>query len=192
MPAAIIGQNYVLSATFTNADGTPLAVTDPVTYQVFSFDEKFILEGTGMQDNQHPENWYANIVIPEGSPIPQDVNNQQYHIDWYAQRLDDAQRVEMKATQQFQVLEKAEPLSYDSAITLLKGQPLRDNLITTLPIQKYTLTIVDEEDNEYYTYTNDSPESTLYNNCYVTRFSSESALAGVDDKGYGYYPYLLV
>ena len=190
MTAAIIGKNYVLSATFTNADGTPFTVSKPVTYKVFSFNEDFILEGSAIQSQTQPQEWYANIVIPEGAPVPNDMVNQQYHIDWYAENTIPPYNAQMKATEYFQVLNVAEPLSYDSAIALLVNQPFRDTLMTQFPVEEFEVSIMDENNKVYFSDKITNIQSSFANNCYVTNYDA-GVIKQVTDQQMGICPYLV-
>ena len=190
MTAAIIGKNYTLTATFTNEDSTPFIVNKPVQYKVYSFNNIFIVEGSAIQNRNNPAEWIANFVIPEGAPVPNDVNNQQYYIDWYAEGSDES----MKAKEYFQVLDSAEPNSYDSAIAITVGQPIRDTLFTDLPILECNVSITTMEDVKLWEV--NIPEgkvnSILKNNAYVTNFDSGEAIEGVTDKNMGICPYLIL
>lgn len=191
MTAAIIGQNYVLSASFTNEDGTPFVVSKPVSFKVYSFKEDFILEGAAIQSKTQPQEWYANIVIPEGAPVPNDMVNQQYHIDWYAENTLSPNNSQMKATEYFQVLNTAEPLSYDSAIALLVGQKFRDSLITQFPVEELEISIMDENSNVYYTDKVANPTASFMNNSYVINYETAEPIKEVTDKNMGLCPYLV-
>jgi len=186
MTAAIIGKNYTLISSFTNEDSTPFVVSKPVRYKVSAFEGTPIIEGFAMQNRDNNAEWIANFVIPEGAPIPNDVNNQQYYIDWYAENDSNT----MQAKQYFQVLESAEPNSYDSAIAIVSGQPLRDSLFTDLPILECEVSIRDMNDNVYWTQKYLELDSVFRNNSYVTNF--EETISGVTDKNMGICPYLVM
>ena len=188
MVAAVIGKNYTTSATFKNEDQTPFEVIQPINYKVYSFNNIFILENTATQDSKNPSIWYANFSIPEGSPVPNDINNEQYRIDWYAQGLTER----LQASQQFQVIGTAEPPLYDSTVLALIGQPVVDQLLTMQPISRFSLILQDGEGNQKYTVTEDSPKSTLRNNTYITNFSSETPVPGVTDVCMGFIPFQLI
>ena len=192
MRAAIIGKNYTLTVNFTNEDSTPFCVSKPVQYKVFAFDNTFIIEGAAIQNQIDPSQWIANFVIPEGAPIPTDVNNQQYYIDWYAENTSSGLTNQMKAKQYFQVLSQAEPNSYDSAICVTTGQPVRDCLMTDLPILECDISIRNMEDTEFWSAKVENPDCIFRNNCYVTNFDSGTAITGVTDQNMGICPYLVV
>lgn len=187
MVAAVIGQNYTCTCTFKNQDGTPFEVVSPISYKVFAFNDALITENTATQDLENASIWYANFAIPENAPVPNDVNNEQYRIDWYAQGINER----LQATQQFQVIGSAEPPVYDSTVLAMVGQPIEDTLITELPLQSYSLKIQDFGGNVLYTYTNPNPKSILRNNAYITSYSSGTAISNVTDKCMGYCPYIM-
>ena len=147
MVAAVIGKNYTTSATFMNEDKTPFEVTMPISFKVYAFDNTFILEGLANQDLKNPSIWYASFSIPEGAPVPDDVNNQQYRIDWFAQ----GENERLQASQQIQVISEAEPIPYDSTVLALLGQPIVDNLITPAPLANYSINIQDLNGKSYFT-----------------------------------------
>lgn len=187
MVAAVIGQNYTCTCTFKNQDGTPFEVVSPISYKVFAFNDALIIENTAVQDVENASIWYANFAIPENAPVPNDVNNEQYRIDWYAQGINER----LQATQQFQVIGSAEPPVYDSTVLAMVGQPIEDTLITMQKLSAYTLTIQDVGGNVLHTFSNTHPVSVLRNNTYVTTYNSGTALPDVTDKCMGYCPYLL-
>lgn len=192
MPAAIIGKNQTMFTVFQNQDGTPFVVSKPVMFKIYSYNDLFIVEGSALQSITQPDEWYASFAIPEGSPIPNDYVNEQYRIEWYAENTDSPVPISMKALEYFQVLDTAEPLSYDSALALLIGQPLRDNLLTVLPIEEYEISIRNAEDNQIYFQKVTEPNSVLRNNCYVTSFDSVDAIYGATDRAMGICPYLII
>lgn len=190
MVAAIIGKNHTLKASFYNKDQTPFVVSSPVNYKIFSYNDLFILDGSATQSPDQPADWYANFVIPEGSPVPQDVNNQQYRIQWFAEN--DQLNSQLQAVEYFQVLDSAEPLDYDSGLAVLVGQPVRDHLVTSLPVLSYSVSIVGPEDRLLYSFQQDNPISELKDNVYITKFDSKTAITSVTDRNMGLFPYLLM
>jgi len=184
---AIIGQNYTAITSFLNKDKTPFCATEPVTYKVYSYDNIFILQGSAIQDNIRPSDWYANFVIPEGSPVPNDTNNEQYYIEFFATNTTQ----QLQSKQYFQVVDNAEPVSYDSSVLTIKGQSITDNLITSLRVTSYTVSIQDDTDRVLYTATNNDPQSVLKNNCYVTKINMGSQ-PSITDNGIGFFPYLVI
>lgn len=191
MVAAIIGKDYVLSASFTNEDGTPFIVSKPVTYKVFSFNEDFILEGSAIQSKTQPQEWYAHIVIPENAPIPDDMTNQQYRIDWYAENDIPPYNAFMKASEKFQVLNSAEPPVHDSAIVLMKNQPFKDSLITQFQVEEFEISIMDDNSTVLYQDKVVNPEYKLVNNAYIVDYNTKSSIPEVTDKNMGICPYLV-
>lgn len=192
MTAAIIGKNYTLTSSFTNEDNTPFIVSSPVKYKIFAFDNTYIVEGAACQNRNNPAEWIANFVIPQGAPVPNDVNNQQYYIDWYAENTD--KNISMKAKQYFQVLAEAEPMSYDSAVAILVGQPLRDCLITDLPVLECNISVRDMNDKIYFEkdFSTDELHPEFRNNAYYTNFDSKTAIVGLTDRNMGICPYLIM
>lgn len=187
MVAAVIGKNYTCTSTFVNKDNTPFEVTSPVTYDVTSFNGIHITSGSATQDINNPSIWYANFAIPENAPVPNDINNEQYRIDWYAEGLNER----LQACQMFQVIGSAEPPVYDSTILCLVGQPIEDVLITSEPLLSYTMTIQDENGNLLHSYQQDDPQSTLRNNVYITKYNSGTPIPQVTDQCMGYCPYIV-
>lgn len=192
MTAAILGKNYTLTASFTNEDNTPFIVTSPVRYKIYSFNNIFIIEGAAIQNQNNPAEWIANFVIPSSAPVPTDVNNQQYYIDWYAENTSEPIKNSMKAREYFQVLSTAEPLSYDSAIAITVGQPIRDTLITDLPLISCNISIRDMNDKEYWNQDILNPNSFFQNNAYITNFDSQTSIPLVTDQNMGLCPYLIM
>ena len=182
---AIIGQPFTVNAEFKNDDGTPFAVTTNVIYKVYDFNDTFILQGSAIQDSLLPTNWYANFTLPVTAPVPDDMSNQQYWIEFEAL----SPNLTIKSKLYFQVLSQAEPESHDSNIVILDKNPVIDTLITQFPITSYSVKITDEYDNQLYTATFDSPTSTLINNEYITQFNSNDFRLSA---GEGMFPYLVI
>lgn len=190
MVSAIIGQNYTMSASFLNEDGTPFVVSKPVSYNVYAFNDAFIIGGSAIQSQTQPQDWYAYFAIPSTAPVPEDASNQKYRIEWLAENTNDGQNSLMKAVEYFEVLDLAEPLSHDSSLALLIGQPIKDYLITEFPIEDLNLTIMDANDKTVFS--KDMPVvSNLRNNQYITSINA-GIVEKVNDKGMGMCPYLLI
>ena len=188
MVAAVIGKNYTTSATFMNEDKTPFEVTMPVSFKVYAFDNTFIVEGLANQDLKNPSIWYASFSIPEGAPVPDDVNNQQYRIDWFAQ----GENERLQASQQIQVISEAEPIPYDSTVLALLGQPIVDNLITPAPLANYSINIQDLNGKSYFTKMVRNPKFVLRNNNYITRVTTGTKVHGITDVCMGFAPFQAV
>ena len=190
MVAAIVGKNYTMSVSFTNEDGTPFSVSKPVSYNVYAFDDSFIVGGSAIQSQSQPQEWYAYFAIPSNAPIPNDSSNQKYRIEWNAENTELGNNSVMKAVEYFEVLDLAEPLSHDSALSLLIGQPIKDYLITEFPVDFLNLTIMDVNDNVVLS-KDLQVSSILRNNSYVT-YIDAGVVPNVTDRGMGMCPYLLI
>lgn len=169
------GQAFEADVEFYNSDGsTPFVLSSPATYEVYDYQNNFILNGNGTQDTGNTARWYSSIVIPSSALISD--NLQKYKIIWNAVGTNETK----SSIEYFEVTDVRDPISIENGRLLLKNGKFLDYIYLDSEVDSGTVKLIDINDNILYTDTISGSANKIINNKYVYENESTDLIDGLE------------
>lgn len=169
------GQAFEADVEFYNSDGsTPFVLSSPATYEVYDYQNNFILNGNGTQDTGNTARWYSSIVIPSSALISD--NLQKYKIIWNAVGTNETK----SSIEYFEVTDVRDPISIENGRLLLKNGKFLDYIYLDSEVNSGTVKLIDVNDNILYTDTISGNANKIINNKYVYENESTDLIDGLE------------
>ena len=185
MTNVIRGQQATLQTMFM-VDEQPMIFKDAPSWKILDFNNNVILDGYGIQNTLHPQEWFAVFTLPTDAPIDIDLN---YSIQWKA----DIEGNIYRNSESFTVLEEGEPFALDGSNIMLVNSNLHlTAMFSSPPINPKVEIFKVDGGNPIYESSEPAYFTTRkFNNFYALDFNPQTKIPGINDNYQGAYPFMI-
>lgn len=161
---AVLGIASTADFYAVDSDGASVTLDGSPTWSILDDSSEVVVSGTGSQDLSVANHWSTVFTLPTNIPVTDDLL---YTIVWSATS---ESGTAVLFTEQFKVANVIEVGADEPGVLVLQGHRFTDFIETEAPLDEYTVSITDVNNNVLYTTTSDSsPVGSVVNSKYHYR-----------------------